>query len=127
MIRRWRDDSGAGLIGLAWGVLAFWMFLLLAVQLAMVVHTRTTTTGLGYEATRQAALGGGTPQAIAAADRWLEDRAGDLVTERRWSRAGDSVVLEVVIRPPTVLPASLVRWPATSSRRFTVHSETGLP
>ena len=98
-------DDGVGLIPLVWGVLASFMFLFLAVQMAMSMYTTSTLTALGQDATRRAATGGGTQAAVAEADDWFRNHVGDSVTlvEVVWTRAGDTISLSLEARPPNLM------------------------
>lgn len=98
-------DDGVGLIPLAWGVLASFMFLFLAVQMAVSMYTTSTLTALGQDATRRAATGGGTPAAVAEADDWFRDQVGDSVTLVNivWTRTGDTISLSLEAHPPNLL------------------------
>jgi hypothetical protein len=102
--RRSRDD-GVGLIPLAWGVLASFMFLFLAVQMAVSMYTTSTLTALGQDATRRAATGGGTPAAVAEADDWFRNHVGDSVTlvDVVWTRTGDTISLSLEAHPPNLM------------------------
>lgn len=121
-----RDERGAGLVALPWAVLAFLTFLTLAVQAAVYFYSTSVLTAVGHDATRRAAFGGGSPAAIADAERWLRSAIGPAVDiERlRWSTTGETVALELAARPPTVLiDASALIGLQTVERRFEVRRE----
>ena len=120
------NERGAGLVVLPWAVLAYLTFLTLAVQAAVYFYSTSVLTAVGHDATRRAAFGGGSPAAIAAADRWLRSSIGPAVDiERlRWSTTGDTVALELAARPPTVLiDAAALIGLQHIERRFEVRRE----
>jgi hypothetical protein len=111
---RWRTDHGAGLISSAAGVVVFLMFLLLAVQLLFGLYASSTVTAVANDAATRAASAGAPSLATieaeareslgevgrAASFRWgLDDADGD--------GEPDTVVLELVARPPRFVPPSL--------------------
>lgn len=99
-----RDDEGAGLLPLTWGVFAFLMFLFLAVQVSINLAATSSVSALGHDAARRAALAGGDEAAIAEADAWLRSRLADAdVTQMRWERRSGAVVLHLEVEPPDVL------------------------
>ncbi len=121
-----RDERGAGLVALPWAVLAYLTFLTLAVQAAVYFYSTSVLTAVGHDATRRAAFGGGSPAAIADAERWLRSSIGPAVDiERlRWSTTGETVALELAARPPTVLiDASALIGLQHIERRFEVRRE----
>lgn len=121
-----RDESGTGLVALPWAVLAFLTFLTLAVQAAVYFYSASVLTAVGHDATRRAAFSGGSPTAIADAERWLRSNIGSAVDiERlRWSATGEVVALELAARPPSVLiDASALIGLQTVERRFEVRRE----
>ena len=99
------SEDGVGLVALPWGVLAFGAFLMLAVQVAVHLFSSSIVTATGHEAARQAALGGGSPEAVADAERWFRSQFGSSmeIESIRWSTTPDTVALEVVARPPDLL------------------------
>ncbi len=121
-----RDERGAGLVALPWAVLAFLTFLTLAVQAAVYFYSTSVLTAVGHDATRRAALGGGSPAALVDAERWLRSAIGPAVDIEllRWSTSGETVALELAARPPTVLiDASALIGLQTVERRFEVRRE----
>ena len=125
-MRPLRDEGGAGLIALPWGVLAYLMFLMLAVQVAVHFYSASVVTAVGHDATRRAAFGGGDSAAIAEAERWLRSRIGAAVSIERldWSSTGEIVALELSARPPTLLiDASALIGQRNIERRFEMRRE----
>ena len=121
------DELGAGLIALTWGVLAYLMFLMLSVQVAMTFYTASVVGAVGHDAVRQAAFDGGGPDARADAERWLRARIGPSVNLEsvRWETSDGVVSLNLAVRPPSVL----IGTPGVSTsrrfeRRFDVRTET---
>lgn len=125
-MRSRRDEDGAGLVALPWGILAFLTFLMLAVQVSVHFYSASVLTAVGHDATRRAAFGGGSSAAIADAERWLRSRIGPAIDiERlRWSTTSELVTLELSARPPTVLiDASALIGQRTVERRFEIRRE----
>jgi hypothetical protein len=123
---RCRDAHGAGLVALPWAVLAYLTFLTLAVQAAVYFYSSSVVTAVGHDATRRAALGGGSAAAIAGAERWLRSSIGPAVDiERlRWDTTSGTVSLELAAKPPTVLiDATALIGLRQIERRFEVRSE----
>ncbi len=123
---RCRDERGAGLIALPWAVLAFLAFLTLAVQAAVYFYSTSVLTAVGHDATRRAAFGGGSPAAVADAERWLRSSIGPAVDieSLRWSTTGETVALELAARPPPVLiDAAALIGLRNIERRFEVRRE----
>lgn len=123
---RLRDERGAGLIALTWSVLAYLMFLMLAVQVAMNLYATSVITAVGHDATRLAAFAGGSARGIADAERWLRSRIGPAVDidTLRWSRADGVVSLQLVAHPPRVMiDTSALTGSRRIERRFVVRSE----
>ena len=121
-----RDGRGAGLVALPWSVLAYLTFLTLAVQAAVYFYSTSVLTAVGHDATRRAAFGGGSPAAIADAERWLRSSIGPSVDveKLRWSTTGETVALELTAKPPTVLiDASALIGLRSIERRFEVRRE----
>lgn len=109
-----RDDRGAGLISTAAGVVVFLVFLLFAVQLLFGLYATSTVTAVAHDAAQRAATHGAPPLAQIEADArgnlgqvgssaafiWSSDDAdGDGID--------DTVVLEVIARPPRFVPPSI--------------------
>ena len=121
-----RDERGAGLIALPWGVLAFLAFLMLAVHVAAHLYSASTLTAVGHDATRRAALSGAGPAARAEAERWLRSRIGPSVSIEtlRWSTPRGTVALELSARPPSLLiDASALVGLGSIERRFEMRRE----
>jgi Flp pilus assembly protein TadG len=112
--RRLRDDSGAGLISTASGVLVVIAFLMFAVQLLFGLYASTVVTAVANDAARRAATAGAPDRAVIVDDaRRGLGRVGDTATFR-WSDAdqdgdgvADTVVLTVVAHPPRFVPPSI--------------------
>lgn len=94
-----------GLLASAWSVLAFFMFMMLAVQIGVNLYATSTVSAVGYDAARRAASGGGTRQAVSSADAWLRARLGPSLTvhDIRWSTAGGVVRLDIDAQPPSLM------------------------
>lgn len=107
-------DRGAGLLSTAAGVVVFLVFLLFAVQLLFGLYAASTVTAVANDAAVRAASAGAPPLerieadarrnlgevGAAASFTWsTEDADGDGVD--------DTVVLEVVARPPRFVPPSI--------------------
>ena len=107
-------DRGAGLLSTAAGVVVFLVFLLFAVQLLFGLSAASTVTAVANDAAVRAASAGAPPLerieadarrnlgevGAAASFTWsTEDADGDGVD--------DTVVLEVVARPPRFVPPSI--------------------
>ncbi len=121
------NERGAGLIALTWSVLAYLMFLMLAVQVAMDFYTASVVGAVGHDAVRQAAFAGGSFDARADAERWLRARIGNSVhlESVSWDAIDGVVSLNLAVRPPTVL----IGAPGLSTfrrleRRFDMRIET---
>ena len=102
---RSRGEEGVGLVALPWSVLAFGAFLMLAVQVSVHLYATSIVTATGHEAARRAAFDGGSPAALADAERWLRSRIGSSmdIESIRWTTTPDVVALDVVARPPNLL------------------------
>ena len=107
-------DRGAGLLSTAAGVVVFLVFLLFAVQLLFGLYAASTVPAVANDAAVRAASAGAPPLerieadarrnlgevGAAASFTWsTEDADGDGVD--------DTVVLEVVARPPRFVPPSI--------------------
>lgn len=114
MGRRAAADHGAGLLSTVAGVVVFLAFLLFAVQLLFGLYATSTVNAVANDAATRAASADAPPLALIEA----EARAGLGAVGRsarfRWSQddadgdgALDTVVLEVVARPPRFMPAAL--------------------
>lgn len=123
---RTRGEEGVGLVALPWGVLAFGAFLMLAVQVAVHLYATSIVTATGHEATRRAAFDGGSPPALADAERWLRSRIGSSmdIESIRWTTTPDVVALDVVARPPNLLlDATALSSLRSIERRFEMRRE----
>jgi hypothetical protein len=111
---RREGDRGAGLFATAAGVVVFLVFLLFAVQLLFALYASSTVTAVANDAATRAASAAAPSLASIEADareslgsvgdtasfRWdVDDADGDGVP--------DTVVLEVVARPPRFIPPSI--------------------
>jgi hypothetical protein len=107
-------EGGVGLLSTAAGVVVFLVFLLFAVQLLFGLYATSTVTAVANDAATRAASADAPPLPIieaearaslgavgrTAAFAWdLDDTDGDGLP--------DTVVLEVVARPPRFIPASI--------------------
>lgn len=107
-------DRGAGLLSSVAGVVVFLVFLLFAVQLLFSLYASSTVNAVANDAATRAASGNAPPLELIEADarrslgeigaqasfRWgLDDADGD--------GDGDTIVLEVVARPPRFIPPSI--------------------
>lgn len=114
MARRVGVDRGAGLLSTVAGVVVFLTFLLFAVQLLFGLYAASTVNAVANDAATRAAGADAPPlEQIEAEARaglgevgrsarfaWSQDDAdGDGVP--------DTIVLEVVARPPRFMPAAL--------------------
>ena len=119
-------EDGVGLVALPWGVLAFGAFLMLAVQIAVHLFSTSIITATAHEATRRAALDGADPAAIADAEQWLRSSIGSSmdIESIRWSTTPDIVALDLVARPPNLLPdATALSELGNIERRFEMRRE----
>lgn len=107
-------EWGAGLLSTAAGVVVFLVFLLFAVQLLFGLYSSSTVTAVANDAATRAASADAPPLALIEAEAraslgevgatasftWdVDDSDGD--------GASDTVVLEVVARPPRFIPSSI--------------------
>jgi len=124
-------DRGSGLLSSVAGVVVFLTFLLFAVQLLFGLYASSTVNAVANDAATRASTSDAPPlEAIEAEARrnlgdigapatfgWdLEDADGD--------GRSDTVVLEVVTRPPRFLPASLGGVAGLDEIRRTVRVRT---
>ena len=108
------SERGAGLLSSAAGVIVFLVFLMFAVQLLFGLYSSSTITAVANDAATRAASANAPPLDVieaearsnlgevgkAASFRWdVDDADGD--------GTYDTVVLEVVARPPRFIPRSL--------------------
>ena len=108
------DETAAGLLSTAAGVVVFLVFLLFAVQLLFGLYASSTITAVANDAARRAAEDGAPPLPLIEADaRHSLGAVGDSA-EFRWERddsdgdgAADTVVLSVVASPPRFIPPSI--------------------
>lgn len=122
---RVRDERGTGLFPLIWGVTAFLLFLFLAVHVAINLYTTSTVTALGYDAARRAALAGGEPPALEAAEAWLRGELGSGATleSASWTVERDAVSLTIVVHPPDLLLNAAGAMGGPIERTFVVRIE----
>lgn len=107
-------DDGVGLISTAAGVVVFLMFLLFAVQLLFALYASSTVTAVASDAAHRAASRGAPALTVIESEaRSNLGRVGD-DTKFTWDSAdtdgdgtADTVVLQVVARPPRFVPASI--------------------
>jgi hypothetical protein len=107
-------DDGAGLLSTVAGVVVFLVFLLFAVQLLFGLYATSTVNAVANDAAVRAAAADAPPLAVIEGQaRDNLGQVGDTATFR-WSdddadRDGepDTVVLEVVARPPRFVPPSI--------------------
>jgi hypothetical protein len=107
-------ESGAGLLSTAAGVVVFLVFLLFAVQLLFGLYSSSTVTAVANDAATRAASADAPPLSVIEAEarsslgevgktatfEWgVDDSDGD--------GALDTIVLEVVARPPRFIPPSI--------------------
>ena len=111
---RGRTDRGAGLLSTAAGVVVFLVFLLFAVQLLFGLYASSMVTAVANDAALRAASADAPPLAIIEAD--ARDSLGEVgstatfewdVDDADGDGAPDTVVLEVVTRPPRFVPPSI--------------------
>ena len=102
------DQAGTGLLASTWSVLAFFMFMFLAVQIGINLYSTSTVSALAFDASRRAASNGGTRTAIEEADRWLQDRLGSSLDVHKiaWRTDNGVVRLDVDVQPPSLLIGS---------------------
>ena len=107
-------ERGAGLLSTAAGVVVFLVFLLFAVQLLFGLYASSTVTAVANDAATRAASADAPPLAIIEAEaRNNLGEVGESATFQ-WDLddsdsdgAMDTVVLEVVARPPRFIPPSV--------------------
>jgi hypothetical protein len=107
-------EEGAGLLSTAAGVVVFLVFLLFAVQLLFGLYSSSTVTAVANDAATRAASADAPPLRVIEAEaraslgevgksasfEWdVDDADGD--------GTADTVVLEVVARPPRFIPPSI--------------------
>lgn len=99
------DEAGSGLLASTWSVLAFFMFLFLALQIGVNLYATSTVSALGYDAARRAASSGGTRVAVDAAEQWLRGRLGPSlrINDITWRTNGGVVRLDIDARPPSLM------------------------
>lgn len=92
------------------GVLVFLLLMLLAVQVAFHLYATSVVTAATFDGARLAAASGGLADHDAEAHvRRLLGRYGGEQLEVRFASHPDDVVVTVVARSPSVLPAALRR------------------
>jgi hypothetical protein len=107
-------DRGTGLISTAAGVVVFLVFLLFAVQLLFGLYAASTVNAVANDAAVQAAGAGAPPlEVIEAQARESLGEVGDTASFQWAADDGDgdgepdTIVLEVVVRPPRFIPSSI--------------------
>ena len=112
--RRADGDGGAGLLSTAAGVVVFLVFLLFAVQLLFGLYASSTITAVANDAATRAASGDAPALAVIEAE--ARDSLGEVgktatfdwgLDDSDGDGAMDTVVLEVVARPPRFIPPSV--------------------
>lgn len=99
-------DAGTGVLGSIFGVTAFLVFLLFAVQVTVALHARTAVGAAAYDAVRIASGADGSVAAAEADARAVLGRAGDGATFE-WTVTDDTVALRVRVPVPSIFPRSL--------------------
>ncbi len=109
-----RSERGAGLLSTAAGVVVFLVFLLFAVQLLFGLYASSVVTAVANDAVVRAASADAPPLAVieAEARRSLGEVGSSAIFD--WATddsdgdgVADTVVLEVVARPPRFIPRSI--------------------
>lgn len=107
-------DRGAGLLSTAAGVVVFLVFLLFAVQLLFGLYASSTVTAVANDAAVRAASRDAPSLSVIEAD--ARRNLGEIGSSASftWATddtdgdgAPDTVVLEVVARPPRFIPRSI--------------------
>jgi hypothetical protein len=111
---RGRADGGSGLLSTAAGVVVFLVFLLFAVQLLFGLYASSTVSAVASDAASRAASSDAPRrEAIEAQARASLGQVGETAsftwTEDDTDQDGqpDTIVLEVVARPPRFIPPSI--------------------
>lgn len=111
---RGRGAAGAGLLSTAAGVVVFLVFLLFAVQLLFGLYASSTVTAVANDAASRAASANAPPLGtIEAEARASLGEVGEgatfewAVDDSDGDGDPDTVVLEVVARPPRFIPPSI--------------------
>lgn len=114
MTHRADRDRGTGLLSTAAGVVVFLVFLLFAVQLLFGLYASSTITAVANDAATRAASADAPPLSTIEAD--ARENLGEVgksatfawdVDDSDGDGAMDTVVLEVVARPPRFIPPSI--------------------
>jgi Flp pilus assembly protein TadG len=107
-------DRGAGLLSTAAGVVVFLVFLLFAVQLLFGLYASSTVTAVANDAATRAASAEAPPLSIIEAEARANLGEVGRTATFAWDLADtdgdggmDTVVLEVVARPPRFIPPSI--------------------
>lgn len=107
-------ERGAGLLSTAAGVVVFLVFLLFAVQLLFGLYATSTVNAVANDAATRAASAPDTP--LDAIEAEARANLGEVGADASfaWSTddvdgdgEADTVVLEVIARPPRFIPASV--------------------
>jgi hypothetical protein len=111
---RLRGEHGAGLLSTTAGVVVFLVFLLFAVQLLFGLYASSTVNAVANDAAARAASRGAPPlELIEAQARQSLGEVGRSavfawsVDDANGDGDHDTVVLEVVARPPRLIPSSI--------------------
>jgi hypothetical protein len=106
-----RDQRGTGVISSIFGLFVVLLLMLLAVQVVYDLYATSAVTAAAYDAARVVAGADGGADATSAAEagaRQALGRYGDRL-QFTWTLDGDVVVLHVVARNPSFLPAAVRR------------------
>jgi len=105
------DQSGVGLISTVVGFAIFAVLLLLAVQVAVGLYTRTVASSVGFDAARivSGADAGASPAALESAEALARQELGGEGARAtfEWSVTADQVGLRITVPVPTLLPSGL--------------------
>jgi len=114
VVGRAHRDEGAGLLSTAAGVVVFLVFLLFAVQLLFGLYSSSTITAVANDAATRAASQDAPPlSAIESEARASLGHIGESasfvwdVDDADGDGISDTVVLEVIARPPRFIPRSI--------------------
>jgi Flp pilus assembly protein TadG len=122
-----RTDAGTGLIGTAFGVAIFLLFLLFAVQVLVRLYATSALTAATFDAARRVASADAAsrPAAVRSAEANARHALGSFGRDHTtfdWRQVdGDQVVLEVRARPPAFVP--IPGWLGQIDRTVRVRTE----
>ena len=107
-------DDGAGLLSTAAGVVVFLVFLLFAVQLLFGLYSSSTVTAIANDAATRAASADAPPLAVIEAEARASLGEVGKSASFEWGAddtdgdgTNDTVILEVVAKPPRFIPSSI--------------------